>query len=423
VKLELARLNHILVPSTKSGRDRYRNGRLPRRLRTFAWFYTRLSHEGRALLAVVGGTGILAIDVAHTESHLLVLAAASLIFASLLFTRLFRLEGVDVQAHAARRVTVGDELALTVSLTNHGARQHRSIRLERPRLPWDGTWSQASATIAELGPGDRVSMVLHARFAARGEHQLDAFRAATLLPLGLTQGAPLWTEGVRFVVVPKIARVISVTMPKNQGSRPGSAVFASRVGDRAALAGVRPYRPGDPVRDLHARSWARHGVPVVREYHDELFSGVGLVLDTHVKPGSARYLEAGLSLAAGVIAALRKADERVDVLVMGEHAERLSLGRNQASLEHALDVLAAVQASSKFEPARILASVGPHLERLSSVIFIALEWDEQRAAVVAAIRSRGFDCTALLVAERSARAPNATTVAIDAIVNGEAIAL
>jgi uncharacterized protein (DUF58 family) len=392
-------------------------------LRLFAWFFTRFSHEGRSFLAILGIAALFTADVGRSESHVLVLATASLLFAALVFTRLYRLDGVTVQAHAPRRVTVGDELGITVSIRNDGSRQHRSIRVERPLLPWDGTWCPLPAAVVELKPAERTSMTLRAKFAARGEHHLDPFRVASLLPLGLTQGAPLWTDGVRFVVVPKIARVISVAIPKTHTRWPGGAALTARTGDRTALLGVRPYRPGDPVRDLHARSWARHGVPVVREFHDEQFSGIGVVVDTDVKAGSAEYLEAGLSLAAGVIAALRKGDELVDVLVIGEHAERLALGRNQASMDLALDLLAAAKPSSSFEPGRLVACLGPHLERLSYLVFIALAWDEQRAAVAAAVRSRGVGCLALFVADRSGSVPGATAITRDAIVNGEAIAL
>src|SRR6185369_4338423 len=107
----------------------------------------------------------------------------------------------------------------------------------------------------------------------------------------------------------------------------------SRTGDATDLLGVRPYRPGDPVRDLHARSWARHGSPMVREYQEEYFTRIGVVVDADASAASPAHVEAALSLAAGVIACLCRGEALVDVLVTGEHLEQFSLGRSLGSLD------------------------------------------------------------------------------------------
>ena len=43
---------------------------------------------------------------------------------------------------------------------------------------------------------------------------------------------------------------------------------------------MRDYRPGDPLRRIHWKSWAKTGRPVVKEYQDEFFVRHGLILDT-----------------------------------------------------------------------------------------------------------------------------------------------
>lgn len=422
MKLELSRLNHVLVPATKAGRDRYRNGRLSRRLRIFAWFFTRLSREGRSLLAVGLASAVLALDVGRTEAHVLILATTALITTSLAFTRLYRLSGVTVEARAPRRIPVGEELGLTVSVFNDGNAAHRAIRIEAPLLPWDGRYTHVPATIDELGPGGRVHASVRARFLARGEHHLDAFRVALLLPLGLSQGTPLFTSGVRFVVVPKTARVVSLPVNRRQTQQPSGPVHACRGGDATALLGVRQYRPGDPVRDLHARSWARHGLPVVREYQEEQSLRAGILLDTCGKGTPPKILEAALSLAAGIAAHLSKSEESIDVLVVGGHAARLS-GKNQAALDQALDVLAGVRATATFSADRMLAGLGPHLSRLSSLFFIALGWDDSRASVAATIRMRGVSCPTFVVSERELSAADVTRVGPDVILSGETLFL
>lgn len=422
MRLSSTLLGRLAFPRLTAEVRRRRGANVPRRVRLISWFVTRWSREGRTLLATAFVATLFAVDVGRTESHALVLATLALLIASLAFTRLYRLTDVRFSARAPRRVSVGDELTFTLSLDNVGQRAHRAVRLEPPPLPSDGTWLDAPARITDLAPGAPTLSTLRARFSKRGVHELGSFRAAMLVPLGLSQGAPIRTEALRFVVVPRPARVVSLVLPRSPREQSGGTAYTSRTGDATALLGVRPYRPGDPVRDLHARSWARHGAPIVREYQQETFTRVGLLLDTEAAPGSA-HLEAALSLAAGVLAWLSKTDERIDVLAIGEHVERLASAHGQAALEHGLDLLAAVQPTSAFNAERILVSIGPHLSRLSALVFVALAWDERRASVASALRARGLGCHVVVVADQSARLPDAQRVARDAIVKGEAISL
>jgi uncharacterized protein (DUF58 family) len=394
-----------------------------RRLRIFATIFMRLSREGRALLAMACAAALFGGDLGHTQSHVLVLATASLIFSAFLFTRAYRLTGVSTELSLPRRVTLGDEISITIWLRNDSKKEHRSIRLEPPFLPWDGAFTVQPIDVDKLPAGGLVSTTARARFAARGEHHLDPFRAVALLPLGLSQGAPVRTGGARFVVVPKVARVVSLKIPTSRRHQPGGIARASRTGDATDLLGVRPYRPGDPVRDLHARSWARHGSPMVREYQEEYFTRVGIVVDTDSSPATPAHFEGALSLAAGVVANLCRGEALVDVLITGEHEARLALGRSLGSLEQALDVLAAVQTKPGFPARAMLGRLSPHLERLSSVVLIARVWDDARVAFASAIRARGVETVVLVVGDRASRTVQATTVPLDAITRGEALAL
>ena len=422
-RLDLARLNHVLIPGTKSERDRYRNGRLGRRMRLLVRLFARLTREGRFFVLVATLAGVFAVDVGRTESHLLVFGVGSLLFASLLVTPLYRLRGVTSELRSPRRVTVGEEIAMTLALRNVGAKMHRCIRVERPLLPWDGSWNGEAPTLAELTPGGSVTAVLRARFAARGEHHVDPFRVSALVPLWLAQGPSLRTEGSRFVVVPKVARVTSFAIGLHRRQQPGGVASASRTGEATDLLGVRPYRPGDPVRDLHARSWARHGSPMVREYQEEHLARLGLLVDPDVRASSEKHLEGALSLAAGIVARLARGEAVVDLLVIGEEPQVLSSERNLGALDQALDVLAAVQPLEQFSADRTFARVAPHLERLSSVILVLLAWDAERAGLAASIRARGCGCVVFVVGDRSSQDPQATTVALDAITRGEPLSL
>jgi uncharacterized protein (DUF58 family) len=427
VKQRLARLNHLFVPATRRERERERRGSVGRRVLRLSGVFARLSREGRALSSMASLSLLFGADLARSESHVLALATLSLIVAALMFSRGYRLALVSTRLAVPQRVAVGDEISIELELSNEGPRDRRELRIETPLLPWDGIFTELPADIDVLPCGGRRHVTARARFSARGAHHLDPFRIAALVPLGIAQGAYLETPGASFMVVPKVARVASVSAPRNRRYQPGGVAGASRTGDATDLAGVRPYRAGDPLRDLHARSWARHGEPMVRQYQEEYFTRIGVVVDTDVTAASPAHLEAALSLCAGIIAKLCRGEALVDVLVTGEHSERLSLGRNLASLERALDVLAAASESREFASERLLGQLAPHLGRLSSVVLVALGWDAARAAFVSAVEAHGAAVVVFVVADDdgdgAAPAPRVARVPLGAITSGQELRL
>lgn len=423
MKQRLARLNHLFVPDTRQERDRRGRGRVGRRALRLSWVFARLSREGRALSSMASISLLFGADLSRSESHVLVLATLSLIIAALAFSRGYRLIGISTRLGVPQRIAVGDEINIDIELTNEGPRDRHSLRIETPLLPWDGKFTELPADVELLLRGGKRRVTARARFTARGAHHLDPFRVAALVPLGIAQSAYVETPGASFMVVPKVARVTAVTAPFNRRYQPGGVAGASRTGDATDLAGVRPYRPGDALRDLHARSWARHGEPMVRQYQEEYFTRIGVVVDTDATAASAAHLEAALSLCAGIIAKLCRGEALVDVLVTGEHAERLSLGRNLASLERALDVLAAANESHEFASDRLLGQLGPHLGRLSSVVLVALGWDAARAEFVSTVEARGVAVVVYVVGDEGERSPRATRVSLGAIVGGQELAL
>jgi hypothetical protein len=139
------------------------------------------------------------------------------------------------------------------------------------------------------------------------------------------------------------------------------------------LRGVRPYRKGDRIRDLSARTWARTGKPAVREYQEEYFTRVGVVLDC-VAP--------------------RK---RSDLLVTGGEIHALTLGRSLGFLEQALDRLAGADLEANVDRSRLLERLAPYLARLSAAVMIVDGWDDAREAFVRGVEKSGVRVHAIAV--------------------------
>lgn len=396
--MNFARLNHVLIPSTKEGRDRLRETRLGRAIRPLGAAYFALSEEGRVVLLLWLVNGAVAVDVRATQFYLLWAGLTGLLVASWVLRRRFALDGVRFRMRAPERVTVGEVIQIAAELTNEGDREHQTLRVRGPLLPWDGRFVAEPPTVPSLAPGAQARAVVKARFSARGEHHLDPFHVAALVPLGLAAGPALFSGGVRFVVVPRIAPVARLRLPASHRYQPGGVALASRTGESMEIIGLRPYRPGDPLRDLHARGWGRRGQPVVREYQQEYFTRIGVVLDTDAEVATEDQLEAAVSLAAGVVAHLTRGEALIDLLVVGDEVHRLTLGRSLGFLDQALDLLAGVRPGGRLDPVALVGRLRPHLDRLSAVVLVSLTWDEARARLAEEIVAHGAGCRVLQVA-------------------------
>lgn len=422
-RARFARANHFLVPDTSAERDRLRRTRLGRYAQGLGDVFGRFSREGMAFVTLMMASSLFAFDVKRTQIWVPWGALSGLLAASWLMSFFYGMRGVTGRVLLPRRIPVATPVLLTVELENATPRDRFSLRIRGPFLPWDGEWIRRGSGLPKLAANGRGRFELEASFAHRGEHHLDPFRVRALVPLGLAQGAPVVTEAPRFLVVPRIAVVGRLELLKTRRQHSGGVPRASHTADSRELSGVRPYRPGDPVRDLHVRTWARTGIPFVREYQEEFFTHVAVVVDgaalaevarssneakTRARSRSRRRrsvrkrlaevddlpLEAVLSLAAGVIAKILIGEAIVDLYVLGGDATAganpIALGRGRGLLEVALDRLATASRDVELDVDAAAAPLLANKDRLSSVVVLLSGWDDRRAAFVKRLESEGM---------------------------------
>ncbi len=414
MRIDFARLNHILIPDTKTGRDRYRVGWLGAIGRPLGRWYRMSTPVARVLVALWFIVGAFGLEVRENAIHVLWCALTGLFVAGAIVRRFYALDGVTIRVEHAPRVRVGERLDVTFSLENRAARDHFALAIDGPLLPWDGRYLDGHSGLRHLPAGATERVIVPLEFVARGEHHLDPFHVAAKAALGLTFGPTLETSGLRFLVLPRLANVTRLDLDATVRHQPGGIALASQTGEARELIGLRPYRPGDPVRDLCHRAWARTGAPVVREYQQEYFTRLSLVLDTDLAAADRATFESAIRVAAGVLAHLVRGDVLVDLMIVGGELHRLTLGRSLGRLEQALDLLAVVEPGARFEAARTMSLLAPHLGRLSSVVIVALADDEPRRRVEEEIRRRGVGCRSIVMGR---------DVTVEAVDREEAIAL
>ena len=156
---------------------------------------------------------------------------------------------------------------------------------------------------------------------------------------------------------------------------------------------------GDSARDLHAKTWARTGQPVVREYRELDHARVALVLDTDVGRAPEADFEAAVSLVAGIVDRLSRTDGVVERLILGPDVHDLSGARAAGVVERTLALLARVQAGGGLEPHELAARIAPTLRGIACLIVVTLRWDAPRRDLVEGLVASGFGVLTLVVSD------------------------
>ena len=99
----------------------------------------------------------------------------------------------------------------------------------------------------------------------------------------------------------------------------------------SSSSGTREYREGDPIRNIHWRSWARRGEPVVKEYQEEYFCRIAhRARHVPARGGPRRRtsgaFEAAISVVASIADYFSRSEYIVDILAAGPDVYEVSAG-------------------------------------------------------------------------------------------------
>ncbi len=192
----------------------------------------------------------------------------------------------------------------------------------------------------------------------------------------------------------------------------------SSVGESQEFMSMRDYRPGDPPRTIHWRSWAKTGRPMVKEYQDEFLSRHGLILDTfqnlsNPRNSADRCFEEAVSVAASLACSVATGDSLLDLLFVNNQAYCFTAGRSVGHSRQLLEVLATVQPCPEQSFSELVSLIEQRSGLLSSCICVLLDWDKKRQDLVASLAGRGLPVLPLVICEEETeQAGRATDVGV-----------
>ena len=380
-------------------------------VRSLVYYWeTLLTARGRYVVVVTVVLALVGADTRRTQAfRLFALAAAALLPASLV--RLRRRPKLSLEAPLPERATAGRALPVFAQLRSRdGGPLPGPLRVfaRAPReAPAGVTITPAEQVVDTPERSARVRFELG--FERRGRYELRGPGAARVDPLGLVSGGPVLAPAATVLVHPRFERLDEFPVPVGRRYQPGGIPLTSSTGDAIEFVGTREYRPGDPLKHIHWRSWARRGEPVVKEFQEEYFCRIALVLDTFLPRGfgaaGRRSFEGALSLGASIADVFSRSEHIVDVLAAGPDLYEVSAGRSLAYLENILDVLACLEPCQQppFE------TVGPalfdKLAQTTTVVAVLLDWDDSRAAFLRRVRSLGVAVRGVIVRDGETSQP------------------
>ncbi|MFH1765533.1 MAG: DUF58 domain-containing protein [Gemmatimonadota bacterium] len=300
------------------------------RRRINAWRRIRFTLGGLVFTVGSFAVGFAAFNTGNNLLYLLFGAMLGLIVVSgWLSEQVIR--DLTVLRRPPRGVTVGNPLRIQYEVENH-KKWIPSFTLEigEEGLPGLGSFPL-------IRPGDRVSARSENRFVHRGVLQLEAVTISTSFPFGLfLKSRDIRLKG-ELVVWPRSDRTLRPPVARGDRNPLSGSLTAGSAGPRGEYRGLRSYRPGDDPRDIHWRTTARLGRPVVREYEQNETEALWLCLDTRGTPGDR--VEVAIEMVASLAAGAFREGRRFGLVTPDQTVEP---GLGPGQMERILTALAKV---------------------------------------------------------------------------------
>lgn len=201
------------------------------------------------------------------------------------------------------------------------------------------------------------------------------------------------------LVLPKLYHLPPIQLPGARRYQSGGVALASSVGDSEEFRSLREYRPGDSMRQIHWKSWAKVGKPIVKEEQDEFFVRHALILDTFQSVKYSNILEEAVAIASSLACEVQTQESLLDLMFVGHEAYCFTFGRGLSHTDKMLEILASVVACQDKSLDFLIPLVVERVSLLSGCICIFLCWDEARKKLIDCLRNRGIHTLVLILTE------------------------
>jgi uncharacterized protein (DUF58 family) len=382
------------------------------------WLYP-FTIGGKAIIAGFSLAFLIGAVSVDVPMYQIFIALLALILVTSAIGSLFRWARLEVTGGFPDRITAGQVLTGHFLLKNCGWIPVYDVSAGCFLPPRGWQVHKQPLMIRNLPRGQSAEIPVSLTPLRRGQFQLPPVRIFTTFPFNFNRNQVGKFPSSSVLVLPRFHPITAINLDVGNRYQPGGIALTSHIGESPEYIGNRDYQPGDSLRRIDFRSWARLARPVVKEYQEEYYCRIALVLDTFVPTRRRAPLEgfpafeAAISLSASVADALARGEYIIDLFAAGPELHIFRAGRNTAHLENVLEILACVNRcrTNPFE------TLGPalinELGQISTVVCVFLDWDEPRRQLVQAAQEAGCSIKVLIVRDRATTLPLGGTEGLD----------
>jgi uncharacterized protein (DUF58 family) len=354
----------------------------------------RVTPLALSLLTIVGWILSLAILTARPDLFMIALPIALV-----LATLSLRPGAPDYSlTHQVSRVRLFEGETLTVTVEVTAKSRIPLMELLEPLPPGGALVSGRPRAALTLRPGQTGRFSYEISFPVRGAHELGTVlvRVHDWWSLRAWEGRHVARQ--RVWVHPRIAPLRSLPRPVRTQTSAGDYV-SPVFGEGLEPGEIRPFAPGDRIRQVNWRASLRLGTLYVTQQHRERNADVVLMVDTLAQAGtpSTTTLDAAVRAASSLATAYLARKDRVGLILYGGLIDWVRPGSGRAHHQRLADTLLRadvvftyVAKDLKLVPPRVLPS---H----AFVIAITPLLDRRFTQAVLDLVARGFDLVVLAV--------------------------
>lgn len=377
------------------------------------WVLRHFTRSGIFVLTAICFSAILGINTFQTVTYQVFTFLVSLLIVSLAFGLVFRNPLVIVRK-ISRFATVGESFRYRVLVENQTTKKQTGLFLmenltdprpsfkefSRAKNPedkkrnwfdrvlgypkWVWLMSRKQKAIIQehslhsMLPNEKIEEQIEITPISRGYLTFTGVSVGRTDPFGLFKTFREMPLSQSLLVLPKRYQLPLLKFPGKHKYQPGGVNLASSVGESEDFISLRDYQPGDSIRRIHWRSWAKTGKPVIKEYQDEYFVRQALILDTFMDTQYSDIFEEAVSVASSFALSFRLQDALLDLMFVGPEAYCFTTGRGVTQTEKILEILATVCTCQDKSFSTLHHSVLDRAFLLSGCICIFVKWDKER---------------------------------------------
>jgi len=251
-----------------------------------------------------------------------------------------------------------------------------------------------------LKPGETCRVNLEITPLRRGIIRMQDLRVMLPDPLSLLQkcvkvGAP----DASLMILPRRYPLPNIELPGGVPFQMSGEATTNALGNAGEFVGLRDYRPEDPMRHIHWKSWARLGRPIVKELEDTHYPRYGLVLDCLSTERSDVAFEEAVSVAASFACSIDTSESLLDLMFVKNEAHRVTVGRGVERAEKLLEVLAGVSPERSGDHRQLAQLVLKYRDDMTSCVVVLNGWDDSRAELMEMLERGGVVAVPVIIGE------------------------